>query len=122
MRLVGLGVCTALLCCRFTVALSQQLPADADPLQLALRNDGAARQAKVEHPQVTASFEYTRSRQERVIRQLLEQVEVHEALQRSLELKTLNQSPITTILELERFLSPKAYKRADGSPLLDLTF
>jgi hypothetical protein len=121
MRLVRVAVCTALLCCTLTVGLSQQ-PPDAEPLQLALRADAVVRQPKPEHPQVTASFEYTRSHQERLIRQLVEQIQLHDELQRSLELKGLNQSPITTILDLERFLSPKAYKRADGSPLIDLTF
>lgn len=73
--------------------------------------------------QVTASFSYTaHSAQQRTIRDIIERMDAHAEMQRAVELKTLSQSQITTILELERFLSPKAYKRADGSPLLDLTF
>ncbi len=122
MRLVAVAVCAASLSCTLAVAFSQQAPVDADPLNLAMRADAVTPQPKEEHPQVTGSFEYTRSHQERVIRELVGQIELRNELQRSVELKTLNQSPITTILDLERFLSPKAYKRADGSPILDLTF
>jgi hypothetical protein len=85
-------------------------------------SDAVTPQLKQQYPEVIGSFEYSRSHQERMIRELIGRMELHDELQRSIELKTLNQSSITTILELERFLSPKAYKRADGSPILDLTF
>ena len=122
MRLVAVAVCAASLSRTLAVALSQQVSVDADPLQLAVRADAVVPRPREAHPQVTASFEYSRSHQERAIRELVGRMELHDELQRSVELKTLNQSPITTILDLERFLSPKGYKRADGSPILDLTF
>lgn len=122
MRLVAAAVCAASLCCTVAVALSQQPQADADPLQLAGRAHAATPQAKDQHPQVTASFEFTRSHQERVVSELIKRIDLHEKIQREVELKTLNESPLSTVLNLSRFLTSRGYKRADGSPLIDLTF
>ncbi len=122
MRLVAAAVCATSLSCALAVALSQQPQVDADPLQLAVRADAATPQAKDEHPQVTASFDYTRSHQERVVRELIQRIDLHDNSQREVELKTLNESPLSTVLNLSRFLTSRGYKRADGSPLIDLTF
>jgi hypothetical protein len=123
MRLVAFAVCVASLSCTLTAALSQQVPADPDPLQLAVRtNAAAARQAKDDHPQIIDSFEYTRSHQDRVVRELIAQIDLHDNIQRAVELKTLNESPLSTALNLSRFLTSRGYKRADGSPLIDLSF
>jgi len=43
-------------------------------------------------------------------------------IKRTLELQTLHETPLTTFLNLSRFLTHKPYKRKDGSPLFDLTF
>ncbi len=76
-----------------------------------------------ERPKVTAAFRYRLDdRREIDIRQLVGAMEVRADAQRTLELKTLNQSPVTTVLDLTRFLTGAPYKRADGSPLIDLTF
>lgn len=122
MRLVAAAVCATSLSCTLAAALSQQPQVDADPLQLAVRAAAATPQAKDEHPQVTASFDYTRSHQERVVSELIKRIELHDNHQREVELKTLNESPISTVLNLSRFLTSRGYKRADGSPLIDLTF
>ena len=122
MRLVAAAVCATSLWCTVPVALSQQSQAGADPLQLAVRANAATPQAKDQHPQVANSFEFTRSRQALVVRELIERIELHEKSQREVELKTLNESPLSTVLNLSRFLTSKGYKRADGSPLIDLTF
>jgi hypothetical protein len=123
MRLVAFVVCAASLSCTLTAALSQQAPADADPLQLAVRTNAAAtRQGKDDHPQIIDSFEYTRSHQDRVVRELIAQIDLHDNIQRAVELKTLNESPLSTALNLSRFLTSRGYKRADGSPLIDLSF
>ena len=124
MRLVAAAVCATSLSCTLAVALSQQPQpqADADPLQLAVRADVATPQAKDERPLVTASFDYTRSHQERVVRELIQRIDLHDNSQREVELKTLNESPLSTVLNLSRFLTSRGYKRADGSPLIDLTF
>ena len=122
MRLAGVAACAASLSCTLAVALSQQPPVDADPLQLAVRADAATPPAKDGHPQVTASFVYTRSHQERVVRDLIKRIDLHDNIRREAELKTLNESPLLTVLNLSRFLTSRGYKRADGSPLIDLTF
>jgi hypothetical protein len=122
MRFVAVAFCATSLSCTLAVALSQQPPVDADPLQIAGRADAATPQAKDEHPQATASFEYTRSHQERAVRELIERIDLHDNIQREIELKTLNESPLSTLLNLSRFLTSRGYKRADGSPLIDLTF
>jgi hypothetical protein len=122
MRLVAAAVCATSLCCTVAAALSQQPQADADPPQLAGRADAATAQAKDQPPQVTASFEYTRSHEARVVRELIQRIDLHDSTRREVELKTLNESPILTVLNLSRFLTSRGYKRADGSPLIDLTF
>ena len=122
MRLVAAAVCATSLCCTVAVALSQQPQADADPLQLAVRADAATPQAIDQHPQVTASFVYTLSHQERLVRDLIKRIDLHDNIRREAELKTLNESPLSTVLNLSRFLTSRGYKRADGSPLIDLTF
>ena len=122
MRLVAAAVCATSLGCTVAVALSQQPQADADPLQLAVRADAAPPPAKDQHPEVTASFVYTRSHQERVVRDLIKRIDLHDNIRREAELKTLNESPLSTVLNLSRFLTSRGYKRADGSPLIDLTF
>jgi hypothetical protein len=122
MRLVAVAVCATSLSCTLSVALSQQAPVDADPLQLAVRADAATPRAKDAHPQVTASFEYSRSHRELVVRELIRRIDLHNNLQREVELKTLNESPLSTVLNLSRFLTSRGYKRADGSPLIDLSF
>ena len=71
---------------------------------------------------VTASFSYRQDSRDRRISELVRSMEVRAETQRSVDLKTLNQSPVTTVLELTRFLTSRAYKRADGKPLIDLTF
>jgi len=121
MRLAAVAVYATSLSCTLAVARSQQPQADADPLQLAVRADPAPR-AKDEAPLVTASFDYTRSHQERVVRELIQRIDLHDNSQREVELKTLNESPLSTVLNLSRFLTSRGYKRADGSPLIDLTF
>jgi hypothetical protein len=102
------------------VALSQRAQADAGLLQLAVwaDGDGVAPRAKDEQPRATASFECTRSQQERVIGEVIKRLELHDDIKRQVELKTLNQSPLTTVLDLSRCLTSRGYKRADGSPLL----
>jgi hypothetical protein len=122
MRLVAVAIWATSLSCTGAVALSQQSAMDANPLQLAVRLDPATPQAKDQQPQVTASFEFTRSRQELVVRELIERIELHDKIQREIDLKTLNESPLSTVLNLSRFLTSRGYKRADGSPLIDLTF
>jgi len=122
MRLVAAAVCATSLSCALGRALAQHPHADEDPLQLAVRADAPTPQKKDERAQVTASFDYTRSQQERVVRESIGRLELQAKDQRELELKTLNQSPLTTVLDLSRFLTSRGYKRADGSPLIDLTF
>jgi hypothetical protein len=122
MRLIAAAVCAASLFCTLAVALSEQPQVVADPLQLAGRADAVTPQAKDEHSQLTASFEYTRSHQERAVRELIKRIELHDNIQREVELKTLHESPLSTVLNLSRFLTSRGYKRADGSPLIDLTF
>jgi hypothetical protein len=122
MRSVAAAVCATSLSCTLEVALSQQPQVAADPLQLAVRADAATPHAKDERPLVTASFDYTRSHQERVVRELIERIDLHDKSQREVELRTLNESPLSTVLNLSRFLTSRGYKRADGSPLIDLTF
>ena len=70
----------------------------------------------------TASFSYRQDSGDRRLSELVRSMEVRAETQRSVDLKTLNQSPVTTVLELTRFLTSRAYKRADGKPLIDLTF
>jgi hypothetical protein len=103
-------------------ALSEQPQVVPDPLQGVVRTDAVTPRAKDEHRQITASFEYNRSRQERVIHELMNRMELHEHIQREAELKTVHESPLSTMLNLTRFLTSRGYKRADGSPLIDLTF
>jgi hypothetical protein len=122
MRLVAPAVCAASLSCTIAVALSQQPQKDADPLQLAVRADAPTPRAKDEHPRVPNSFEYTPSHQDRVVAELVRRIELHDSIQREAELKTLHESPLTTVLDLTRFLTSRGYKRKDGSPLIDLTF
>lgn len=122
MRLVAAAVCATSLFCTVAVALSQQPQVDANPLQLAVRADAATPKVKDEQPQITASFDYTRSHQERVVRELIERIDLHAEIQKEVELKTLNESPLSTVLNLSRFLTSRGYKRADGSPLIDLSF
>ena len=88
-------------------------------LQLAVwaDGDGVAPRAKDEQPRATASFECTRSQQERVIGEVIKALELHDDIKRHVELKTL-QSPLTTVLDLSRCLTGRGYKRADRSPLL----
>jgi hypothetical protein len=121
MRLISAAVYATLLCCT-AVALSQQPEVDADPLQLAVRARILTPEMKKEHPQSTALFEYTRSHQARVVRDLIQRIDLQESTRREAELKTLNESPLSTLLNLSRFLTSRGYKRADGSPLIDLTF
>jgi len=75
-----------------------------------------------ERVKVTASFSYGQNSRERRISELVRCMEVRADTQRSADLKTVNQSPVTTVLELTRFLTSRACKRADGQPLIDLTF
>jgi len=76
-----------------------------------------------ERPKVRAALSYRLyDRREVNIRQLVGAMELRADAQRSAELKTLNQSSVTTVLDLTRFLTGAPYKRADGSPLIDLTF
>ncbi len=75
-----------------------------------------------ERVKVTASFSYGQDAQERRIRELVRSMELRAETQRSIDLKTLNQSQVTTVLELTRFLTSRGYKRADGKPLIDLSF
>jgi hypothetical protein len=122
-RLVAVAVYATSLCCTLAVALSQRPAVDADPLGLLPHApDAPTPKPKEEHPKVTASFDYTRSRQEVVFREAIERLELQGSLQRELELKKLHESPLTTVLDLSRFLTSRGYKRADGSPLIDLTF
>jgi hypothetical protein len=122
MRLIAAAVCAASLFCTLAVALSKQPQVDADPLQLAGRADAVTPQAKDDHPQGTASFEYTLSHEERAVRELIKRIDLQDRMQREFELKTLHESPLSTLLNLSRFLTSRGYKRADGSPLIDLTF
>ncbi len=88
-----------------SVALSQEVP------------------VTTERPRVTAAFSFRSDyRREVTIRQLVDAMDVRADARRSVELKTLNQSSVTTVLELSRFLTSAPYKRADGSRLIDLTF
>jgi hypothetical protein len=121
MRLVATAVCATSLCCT-AVALSQQRQMDANPLQLSLRPAAVTPQAQDQHAEVIASFVYTRSQQECVVRELIGRIDLQENIRREAELKTLHESPLSTGLNLSRFLTSRGYKRADGSPLIDLTF
>ncbi len=87
-----------------TVGFAQEAPATREPTK------------------VTASFSYRQDSRDRRISELVRSMEVRAETQRSVDLRTLNQSPVTTVLELTRFLTSRAYKRADGKPLIDLTF
>jgi hypothetical protein len=49
-------------------------------------------------------------------------MDLHDELRKSIELEKANEPPLTTLLNLSRFLTSRGYKRADGSPLIDLTF
>jgi hypothetical protein len=122
MRLGTVALCGTSLCCTVAVALSQKPQANLNPLALAVPADGAAPQAEDQHAQVTASFVYIRSRQERVVRELITRIDLQQNIRREAELKTLHESPLSTVLNLSRFLTSRGYKRADGSPLIDLTF
>ncbi len=75
-----------------------------------------------ERPKVTASFSYGRDSSEKTINEIVRAMEVRADTERSIDLKTLNQSPVTTMLEVTRFLTSAPYKRANGKPLIDLTF
>ena len=122
MRVAGLALHIACLACASSVAFSQQQRVDA-VLQLRIPAGGETPPAIRAIPEITASFSYTRqSHQELVIRELVGRMELHEELQRSVDLKTLNESPLSTVLNLSRFLTSRGYKRADGSPLIDLSF
>ena len=121
MRLISAAVCAISLCCT-AVALSQQPEVDADPLQLAVRAYSVTPQVKKDQPQSTALFEYTRSHQARVVHDLIQRIDLQDNIRREAELKTLNENPLSTLLNLSRFLTSRGYKRADGSPLIDLTF
>jgi hypothetical protein len=73
--------------------------------------------------QITGTLDFTRSvQQQRAIRELVETMNVRDESKRALELQTLHEAPLTTFLNLSRFLTHKPYKRKDGSPLFDLTF
>ena len=87
-----------------TVCFAQEAPVTREPVK------------------VTASFSYRQDSRDRRISELVRSMEVRAETQRSVDLRTLNQSPVTTMLELTRFLTSRAYKRADGKPLIDLTF
>ncbi|MEY2585426.1 MAG: hypothetical protein QOD80_1452 [Verrucomicrobiota bacterium] len=73
--------------------------------------------------QMTGTLDFTRSvQQQRAIRELVDTMNVRDESRRALELQTLHEAPLTTFLNLSRFLTHKPYKRKDGSPLFDLTF
>ena len=93
-------------------------------LSASIRTAGFAQEAPVtrEPVKVTASFSYRQDSRDRRISELVRSIEVSTETRRSIELRTLNQSPVTTVLELTRFLTSRGYKRADGKPLIDLTF
>ena len=122
MRLGTVALCGTSLCCTVAVALSQKPQENVNPLQLAVRSDAVTPQALDQHAQVITSFVYTRSHQERVVRELITRIDLQENIRREAELKTLHESPLSTVLNLSRFLTSRGYKRADGSPLIDLTF
>jgi hypothetical protein len=118
------AVCMVLLSFASPAALSQQ-PAvrAAESLHLDLRHEPEPLQIRGESPRSTASFEYILgARQDRIVRQLMQQIDLHDELQKSIELEKANEAPLTTLLNLSRFLTSRGYKRADGSPLIDLTF
>ena len=52
-----------------------------------------------------ASFSYRQDSRDRRISELVRSIEVSTETRRSIELRTLNQSPVTTVLELTRFLT-----------------
>jgi hypothetical protein len=118
------AVCMVLLSFASHGALSQQPTARAvESLHSHLTYDSEPLQIRGESPRNTASFDYTLgTRQDRVVRQLTQQMDLHDELRKSIELEKANESPLTTLLNLSRFLTSKGYKRADGSPLIDLTF
>jgi hypothetical protein len=122
MRLVAAAVGVTSLFCTTGVALSQQPRKDAEPLELAARPDSRTPRSKDEQARVPNSFEYTPSHQDRGVAELVRRIELRDSIQREAELKTLHESPLTTVLDLTRFLTSRGYKRADGSPLIDLTF
>ena len=72
---------------------------------------------------ITGTFDFTRGlQQQRSIRELVDAMNLRDESRRSVELQMLHESPITTFLNLSRFLTHKPYKRKDGSPLFDFTF
>lgn len=116
---VTAAVCAASLTCAVNVALSREPPQRAEPLHLSSPSEPQPSQLESGSLRITAAYSYTISAgQERAIRQLIEQMDLHD----NVELEKANEPPLTTLLDLTRFLTSRGYKRSDGSPLIDLTF
>jgi hypothetical protein len=123
MRLAVVAVSVTSLSCALSAALAQQPRVEANSLTLTVHAEPGTPEVRDRIPEITASFSYTpQSHQELVVRQLVRQMELRDELQRSVDLKTSNESPLSTVLNLSRFLTSRGYKRADGSPLIDLSF
>ncbi|MFN2623989.1 MAG: hypothetical protein ABR611_14215 [Chthoniobacterales bacterium] len=104
-------------------ALSQQPSTREEASHVSLKADSPPTPVVPDALQITGTFDFSRGfRQERSIRELVRAMDLRDETWRSLELQTLNETPITTFLSLSRFLTHKPYKRKDGSPLFDLTF
>ncbi len=120
---VTAAVCAASLTCAVNVALSQEPPLRKEPPHLSISTEPPPVQLGSESPRITAAYSYTiGARQERAIRQLTEQMALRDDLQKSVQLEKANETPLTTLLNLSRFLTSRGYKPSVGSPLIDLTF
>ncbi|MEY2499707.1 MAG: hypothetical protein QOI07_41 [Verrucomicrobiota bacterium] len=113
----GLGI--GLLSWVTPAALSQQASTSIEESSVSIK----AAPSPAPALQITGSLDFTRSvQQQRAIRDLVDTMNVRDESKRALELQTLHEAPLTTFLNLSRFLTHKPYKRKDGSPLFDLTF
>lgn len=125
MRLaVAAAFCIASLPYFTQAGLSQDAPARAKALQpSSVKAAPSPPQVRGDAPQITGAFSFDRGfQQERTIRQLVDAMDLRDETRRSVELQTLNETPLSTVLNLSRFLHSEPYKRKDGSPLIDLSF
>ena len=120
---VAAAFCIGLLPWVTPAALSQQSSTKAAVSRISLKADPSPTPVVPDALQITGTFDFTRSfQQQRSIRELVDAMDLRDESRRTLELQTLNESPLTTVLNLSRFLTHAPYKRKDGSPLFDLTF
>src|SRR6266576_6917937 len=111
---VAAGICIGLLPWLTPAALSQHASTSTEASSASIK----AAPSPTPALQITGTFDFTRGfQQQRSIRELVDAMDSRDESKRTLELKTLHETPLTTFLNLSRFLTHKPYKRKDGSPL-----